>query len=386
MSEPFVPELRSGRPWVMEEMIASQPHLVEAMDRPEVRAAAAAVAEAVVAAVQAGQPVIVSGCGTSEHGAMAVAVQLRMALRQSGRSVLAVQSRQAFEAWLEPQADGLHLAISHEGGTAATNAAMASAAKAGAKVMAITAKPESPAARLAEATVVTPQHDRSWCHTVGYLSPILAGALVAQEITGQRAPLKGLASLTRALLGLSATAEEVGGPLAKSANLLVVGSGLDEIAACELALKIREGARMHATAYPLETILHGHLVAAQGNDGLIVILVEPTAREPRLARARQVLMAAREIGMMTAVLAVEDAAPALVAGDLATAGSLALPVVESPAEVLVASALGLQLLTIGLAAARGTNPDRIRREEGAYARAAEVVESGGLAGSGPARD
>ena len=99
MTEPFVPELRSRRPWVIEEMIASQPSMIEAMGAEAVREAVASVARLVVAAAQAGQPIVVSGCGTSEHGAMAVAVQLRLALQQAGSPAHTVRIRQAFEAW-----------------------------------------------------------------------------------------------------------------------------------------------------------------------------------------------------------------------------------------------------------------------------------------------
>jgi glutamine---fructose-6-phosphate transaminase (isomerizing) len=379
VSESFIPELRAARPWVMEEMIAAQPALIEAMDRPDIRHAVGQLAAAVVAAAEPGQPVIVSGCGTSEHAAMAVAAQLRLALGETSRSQLTIAARQAFEAWLEPQSAGLHLAISHEGETAATLAAMAGAAQAGARVMAITALAESRAAGLATTALVTPQRDLSWCHTVGYLSPIVAGALVAAQVMGAPAPLAALAAIARSALRLRNEAEALGRRLAGMRQLLVVGSGLDVIAASELALKVREGARLPATGYPRETVLHGYLAAAEPGDGLVVILTDPAGRPARLARARQVLAAAREIGMATAVIVVEDVVKELVAGEPARAGILPLPVVGSAAEALVASALGLQQLTVGLAAGRGANPDRIRREDAAHARAAAAAEAGGLA-------
>ncbi|HVM30661.1 MAG TPA: SIS domain-containing protein [Candidatus Limnocylindrales bacterium] len=381
MTEPFVPELRSRRPWVIEEMIASQPSMIEAMGAEAVREAVASVARLVVAAAQAGQPIVVSGCGTSEHGAMAVAVQLRLALQQAGSPAHTVRIRQAFEAWLEPQTGGVHIGVSHEGETAATNAAMEHAAATGARVAAITAKRESRAAGLADVTIVTPQHDRSWCHTIGYLSPILAGALLAHEIVGAQPPILGLAETARQALELRDEAAELGGRLARAADMLVVGSGVDAIAARELALKVREGARLRATGYPLETILHGHLAAAEATDALVVILTEPAPRPARLTRTKQVLMAAREIGMATAVVAEARLAAELENDGLASAGSLPLPPgQQGAAAALVASAVGLQLLTVGLAAARGTNPDRIRREEEPYARAAAAAESAGLTG------
>lgn len=378
-SASFIPELRDRRPWVMEDMIAAEPRLIESMDRPELARAAGAAAAEVVAAVEAGQAVIVSGCGTSEHGAMAIVAQLRQALRATGRPASSVRARQAFEAWLGEQPGGVHIAVTHEGATAATNAAMARAGQAGARVIAVTAIPNSAAARRADIALITPQHDRSWCHTVGYMSPILAGAAISGQVAGSAPAWARLADAADALLGRSEAAEEIGARLGGLNHLLVVGSGVDATAASELALKVREGARMHTTALPLETVLHGHLAAADRRDGLVAILTEPSARPARLARTRQVLQAARAIGMATCVLTDAQGATELGDATLASAGSLVVPLTGDDATAaLVASAIGLQLLTVGLIAARGTNPDRIRREEEAYARAGAVVEREGF--------
>src|SRR5436309_11712506 len=102
------PEFRSAPPWVMEEMIASGPGLAAPILGDP---AAGAVAELVAGAAGRGAPVAVVGCGTSEHGAMAVAEQLTSAL--AGRAV--VHARQAFEAMLEPW-PGVCIGISHDGG------------------------------------------------------------------------------------------------------------------------------------------------------------------------------------------------------------------------------------------------------------------------------
>ena len=106
------PEFRSAPPWVMEEMIAAGPGLAAPILGDP---AAARIAELVTNATGRGAPVAVVGCGTSEHGAMAVAEQLTPAL--AGRAV--VHARQAFEAMLEPW-PGVCIGISHDGGTAAT--------------------------------------------------------------------------------------------------------------------------------------------------------------------------------------------------------------------------------------------------------------------------
>lgn len=66
------PELRSGPPWVMQEMITAQPTLAEQMlSSPS--PAASAIADEIASALAAARPVTVTGCGTSEHAAHAIA-------------------------------------------------------------------------------------------------------------------------------------------------------------------------------------------------------------------------------------------------------------------------------------------------------------------------
>ncbi|MBA3450577.1 MAG: hypothetical protein H0T18_05130, partial [Chloroflexia bacterium] len=75
------PELRTAPPWVMAEMVASQPGLVAPiLTLPS----AGALAQLILDVDENGEPIVVTGCGTSEHGAMAVAELLDAALRQRG--------------------------------------------------------------------------------------------------------------------------------------------------------------------------------------------------------------------------------------------------------------------------------------------------------------
>ena len=100
-----MPELRDGPPWAMEEMILAEPGLVSPIfASPEAFEAAEWIRET--------ETVVVTGCGTSEHAAMA------------GAALLGARSRDAFEASLDPQPEGVLIAVSHEAGTAATLAAM----------------------------------------------------------------------------------------------------------------------------------------------------------------------------------------------------------------------------------------------------------------------
>ena len=81
-----MPELRDGPPWAMEEMILAEPGLVAPiLALPEADLAAEMLRET--------ETVVVTGCGTSEHAAMA------------GAALLGARARDAFEASLDPQAE-----------------------------------------------------------------------------------------------------------------------------------------------------------------------------------------------------------------------------------------------------------------------------------------
>ncbi len=153
-----MPELRDGPPWAMEEMILAEPGLVSPIfASPEAFEAAEWIRET--------ETVVVTGCGTSEHAAMA------------GAALLGARSRDAFEASLDPQQEGVLIAVSHEAGTAATLAAMKATS---ARTILITARPDLETG--ADLVITTPLVDTSWCHTVGYVSPLLAFTAIAGAI------------------------------------------------------------------------------------------------------------------------------------------------------------------------------------------------------------
>jgi glucosamine--fructose-6-phosphate aminotransferase (isomerizing) len=339
------PELRSGPPWVTEQMIAAQPALARALlDTPP--EGVDAVAGAVREAYDAGLSVTVVGCGTSEHGAMAIAALLDAAL--GGGWPPAATPRQSLEAAERPQRGGICIGVSHDGGTRATTLALEAAAAGGARTALVTARPGGTASGPAELVLVTPVHDDSWCHTVGYTSPMLVGAALARELG-----LDGIdAAGAEALLRDALDARPDAAPLAGSERVLCAGAGLDVITARELALKLAEGTRVSTAALQLETLLHGHLAGEDAGTALVIV---NTDTSPRIARRAELAAAAvREIGMPV----VELGRPA-----------------PDPVTRLLSGAAALQGLTLGLVHARAVNPDLIRREEEPYRRAGEVADA-----------
>ncbi len=372
-----MPVWRDGPPYAMTEMIDAEPALTERVARRlQSSPALDAVAEALRGAGRGRLPITTTGCGTSQHAAIAVAALIADGLPAAEFSDDPVTAVQAFELSRRVPRGGVVVAVSHEGGTAATNEALRAAADAGATTALITVSNRSPGAALADHVLATEEQDQSWCHTVGYLSPLVAGACLHGAIRGSPAAPDALQRAVAAGAD-PAAAERMAGQLATMDRLLVVGSGVDYAAARELALKIEEGARLPAVAHELETIRHGHLAAATERTGLVVFLTDGEERGSSLLdRTSSVLRAATALGMPTAVIAAADLAdPGHPDVALATAGWQAValdPGLPRIVAATLASAVPLQLLTERLARARGTNPDAIGREDPRQAAAASA--------------
>lgn len=355
----------------MSEMISAEPAIVARILTTGAAgdSQAAGLAAAIGETIRAGSPVVVTGCGTSEHGALGV-VEI---WREATGSHL-ITSAQAFELAQEPPSSGLVVGVSHEGSTGATNAALTASRAAGCRTALITVSGRSPGAALVDLVVETHELDQSWCHTVGYISPIAVGAAVAGHLTGRTVtanvpPHQG-----------SDAAERIAEAIKDVDRVLVLGSGADRVAGRELVLKIEEGAWLAAAYRDLETFLHGHLAATDERTAVIAIATDRRARDARMARVRGALAAARVIGMPTAAIVTSEASRLLPA-DLTSAGRIVVD--EAPAEVpaaiasLLGSAMAMQHLTERLATARGINPDPIHRDVERYRAAADAADAAG---------
>jgi glutamine---fructose-6-phosphate transaminase (isomerizing) len=373
------PTLRPGPPFHMTDMIAAEPALAARILARLADAGddAARLAAAIRSTIEAGDPVVVTGCGTSEHGAQATADILREAATAAGLTAPAIRSEQAFELSLAPPDRGLVIGVTHEGGTVATRAALQAAADAGIPTAVITVSRRSPAGSLAQIAVETGELDQGWCHTVGYLSPILAASAVGAHLSGRPIDPEAAAGLLADGARDAAAAEAMAAALADADHLLVIASGADRAAARELVLKVEEASWLPSAYRDLETFLHGHLPATGATTGLVLVLTDRDRRSERIDRARQALQAARVIGLRAGAIVAADASDAI---DLALTPIGRLVVPESPAlpapvAALIGSATPLQLLTERLARARGTNPDLIRRDDPTYRAAADAAGS-----------
>ena len=306
----------------------------------------ARLAAAVSACASGGEPVVFTGCGTSEHAAMAVAAILRGGWRAAGLAGRGPVAAQAFELSLDPPAVGLVVGHQPRRGDDGDHRRDGGRPGRGARTALITGSAASPAAAAADVVVATVEMDRSWCHTVGYVSPIVTAAVTASLLAGGPAAAAGLGrrlaegieAAHAAAAGGSRPDESIAATIAGATHVLVVGTGADRIAAREIALKIEEASWVPSAVSDLETFLHGHLPATGPETALVMVLTERAGLAARAKRARQALSAAAALGMRPAAILGADAA-AVIPASMTPGGRIVVP--ESPdLPAAVASLLG----------------------------------------------
>ena len=258
--------------------------------------------------------VLLTGCGTSFHAA------------QTGGDAV-----QALELVLRPERDAdVLVALSHEGTTPLTLEAVR--AWRGERWL-VTGAAESPLVALSHKVVLaTPEIESSWCHTASYTCAVAALAAMRGEDVSWLA-----GAVEEALAGerFAVSAHE---------RWLVAGAGRDWPTAQEAVLKLREGAWVAAEAYETEQLLHGYLAAVDESVRAFVLEGEGRAA----ARSRAACAALRELGCDATLV----------------------PTVHPVVDIV-----RFQLLTVDLADARGAEPDRIRRHDERWQRAAAAARA-----------
>jgi glutamine---fructose-6-phosphate transaminase (isomerizing) len=249
----------------------------------------------------AGARVVFTGCGTSFHAA------------QTGGWAV-----DALEAVLKPPLADIMVCVSHEGGTALT---MEAEQAFGGDVWLVTGNPESELAERAdEVIVVTPQLERSWCHTASYTCAVAAiEALNGEEIAWLPAAVEE---------ALRADVQPF-----DQKRVIVAGAGRDWPTAQEAVLKLREGAWVDASAYQTEELMHGHLAAVDERVRAFVLEGEGRAAE----RAHDAVAQLETLGCEVTLV---------------------------PTSHPVVDIVRFHLLTLAVADARGIDPDPIRRLPG----------------------
>ena len=255
-----------------------------------------------------GATTLFTGCGTSFHAALACGTAAQALEVVLGRA---------------PEADVL-VAISHEGETVLTREAVEGFAG---ETWLVTGAPDGPIARAADhVIVVTPELERSYCHTASYTCAVAAGrALLGEDVSGLPAAVER---------------ELAADPLEASEHerFVIAGAGGDRATVLEAVLKLREGAHVAAEAQHTEQLLHGHLAAIDASVRCFLLESEGRAAE----RAHAALRALGEIGCEATLV---------------------------PTTHPVVDVVRFQRLTVDLADARGVDPDLIRWDEEPWDRA-----------------
>jgi glutamine---fructose-6-phosphate transaminase (isomerizing) len=353
------PPPRAAHPYYMHDAIYAQPGALRLVERGN-----EAVLSAAAAAIRGAGRVWLAGVGSSWHAAL-VGEHVLATTGGLGARARAVVASEWTGYGPAPEAGELLIAVSHRG-SRATAAAVEHAAQRGAVGVTVTAR----GVTLAGAThaLHTCDAEASGAHTVSYTTALAALALLAAEAKGDdgtRRALGGLPDLVAFLLGQESW-EELGARLVSRRRFWFVGGGPNAATAREGALKLSETAWLPAIAVEPESFLHGPSAALEADD--VLVLIAPPG--PARARALDAARAARAIGAEVLALAREDDRDvAAVAGE-----TIALPEIDEALSPIV-TVVPLQLLAYHVAVAHGRNPDLLRADDPAHARARAAVAS-----------
>lgn len=351
--------------WMHDEMQATAAALDRALDD----AAARTQRRELAARLAGARQVVLTGCGTAYHAALAGASFLSALSggRIDARAVQAFELAHYTPALPRPS-DAL-IVLSHSGKPSATNAALARAHSNGAFCVTVTGDRESPAARGADAVVDTGYPEvKSFTYTISYslmlavLAEMAADAALAAGETGAAQTAEQVQQIPawhRAALALEPRIEALARRLAGRDRWIFAGAGGNWATALEAALKMQETNYSAAFGMEMEEVLHGP-VAGLG-DSVLVTLAPPGAGRDR---ALDLLRAARILGGATLALGAAGDA------ELESAADTFLPLPACPETLSPAPYhVPLHLLSYWLAVAKGTNPDLMRREDAHYLEA-----------------
>ncbi|WP_188835429.1 SIS domain-containing protein [Flexivirga endophytica] len=140
--------------------------------------------------------------------------------------------------------------------------------------IAITNDPGAPLAGAVDAVLPLGGWDDSRVYTTGFTATLLTFALLLRHQFGSDVapdPATGV-QLVRELTERRVPEVKRAAAILGSAGALdVVGSGLSLSAAAEGALMVREGARLHATAYDTYQYIHGPMESLNRQSGLVIL-------------------------------------------------------------------------------------------------------------------
>jgi glucosamine--fructose-6-phosphate aminotransferase (isomerizing) len=361
-------ETRSTHPYFLYDAIQAQPDLIE-----QVFAKQRGILEKAAAAAVGRKRFVFIGIGTSLNAANIAERWMRF--HSSGRAMS--RAEQSFEFVNYPLAlgaDDVAIVITHTGTSTQSVEALRAAKAAGALTFAVTGEKPGDGILGADFRVETCEQEVAFAYTKSYTTAMAAIAEwilnileprgLVKDPAAARAALQKVPALMRQALRTELQIREIAKQVAEKQRLIFFGSGTCWATASEASLKIKETSYIAAEGFETEELLHGPFSEIDSRGAIVGMLTGHPSDE----RARTILRAAGELGMLRVALTVPDANR-----DIAAEHVVVLP--ETPVWLApFVHLVPLQLLTYHVALARGCNPDTGRQDQEQHARAHKVYK------------
>jgi len=363
-----MPETRTAHPFFLYDAIQAQPDLIEqvfAKQRAKIEDAAGASAGK--------KRFVFIGIGTSLNAAMVCERWMRF--HSGGRAT--ARAEQSFEFVNYPLAlgpDDVAVIITHTGTTSKSVEALRAAKLMGATTIAVTGQKSGEGIQGADFHIETCEQELAFAYTKSYTTALAALAKYILAVLEQRslikepstadAAIEKVPALMRQALRSEVKVREIAKQVAEKQRIVFFGAGTCWATATEAALKIKETSYIAAEGFETEEILHGPFSEIDSRGAMVAMLTGEAADD----RARTILRAAGELGMLRVAVTVPDAS-----GDVAAEHVVVLPAAPAWLAPFV-HLVPLQLLTYYIALARGVNADSGRQDQEAHARAHKVYK------------
>jgi glucosamine--fructose-6-phosphate aminotransferase (isomerizing) len=334
-----------GHPDFLSKEVAEQPAVLRRLVSERMGEIAALGAE-----IRAADRVVLIGCGSAGHAALAGSYFLAEVCGIDAPFVPASEFR--FRAGSCGEGT-LVIALSQSGETIDVLEAMSEARGRGARLAAIVNTPNSSLDRMAELRVhLGTGIEQCVLATKSYTAMLATLLLAAFHVAGD--PSTGVATICHASDAIQQILEprsrqqirRIGTELAAVEHLFVVGRGAHYPSALEAALKIKEVSYLHAEGFAAGELKHGVIALIASGTPCLVLAPDDETRTDILSSASELRSRGAHI------IGVGPSADALFDDFIPVASA-------GPASVIVEAVPG-QLLGYAAALARGHDPDRPR--------------------------